>query len=344
MQAGGQRVKGKKELLARIGASTGATRLAEALPRKASLMILNYHRIGDAARTPYDSGTFSATTAEFEWQVQFLKRRYRLLTLFEALDIVHNRFPLTDPAVLLTFDDGYRDNYDEAFSVLRRHGVSATFFVPTAFVGTGVLPWWDVIAYLIKNASTDTLVLRYPAPAELQLSPGNINPTIMQVLRLFKQTVMTDPERFLFELEAACGATRPGSAAERCFLNWEEAREMQAAGMCFGSHTHTHPILSKLSVQAQTDELVRSRQILEAELSGPLDTLAYPVGQRDSFSPDSFTALRNAGYSAAFSFYSGVNRPGAIQPYNILRGAVEDESRALFRLRVALKAVASREL
>lgn len=337
-------MQGKKELLAKLSANTGLVRVLEALPRKNLLLGLNYHRIGDPAGTPYDPGTFSCTTGEFDWQVRFLSQHFRVVNLAEAVDIVQGRTVLKDSAVFLTFDDGYRDNFDEAFPVLKRHGVSASFFLPTAFVGTGVLPWWDVIAYLIKNARTERLVLSYPEPSEFDLAAEPVPRIIMRVLWLFKRPDMTDPERFVSELEAACGCPRPDTAAERCFLNWDEARAMQAAGMCFGSHTHTHPILSKLPLRTQRDELATSREILEGELRRTIDTLAYPVGQRDSFSRDTFTALKDTGYTAAFSFYSGVNRPGAVERYDILRGAAEPESRAMFRLRISLRAVAGREL
>ncbi len=337
-------MQGKKELVAEMSATTGLTRLLETLPAPPSLLILNYHRIGDPEKTPYDSGTFSATTAEFEWQVRHLKRRFRIVDLYQANDIVHGRETPRDPAVLLTFDDGYRDNFLEAFPILRQHGVSATFFLPTAFVGTGQLPWWDVIAYLIKNAKTERIVLTYPERAEFDITSANRARSSMHILRLFKKPSVTDPERFISELEAACNSRRPGTAAERCFLNWDEAREMQAGGMCFGSHTHTHPILSKLSYASQLDEFRTSREIIEGELHRTSDTLAYPVGQPDSFSPDSVKALEEAGYSTAFSFYSGVNEPGRIAPYNVLRGAVEDESRAIFRLRLALSAATRRTL
>lgn len=335
---------GKKELLATISATTGLTRLLEALPRKKLLLGLNYHRIGHPASTPYDPGTFSCTTDEFDWQVRFLRSQFRIVNLAEAVDIVLGRAPLAEPAVFLTFDDGYRDNFDEAFPVLKLHGASASFFLPTGFVGTGILPWWDIIAYLVKNSRTERIVLSYPEPAEFELAAEPVARIIMRVLWQFKHPDMTDSDRFLSELEAACDCTRPDRATERCFLNWDEAREMQAAGMWFGSHTHTHPILSRLSPASQREELASSREILEAELGRTVDTLAYPVGVRNSFSAETLTALRQTGYTAAFSFYSGVNRPGAIDPYNILRGASEPESRAMFRLRFGLKAVAAREL
>ncbi len=337
-------MQGKKEMLAQAAAATGATRLVESLPHPPSLLILNYHRVGDALATPYDSGTFSCTTAEFDWQVQYLKRRFHIVTLDEAVAIVHGRTQPKSASVLLTFDDGYRDNYDEAFAVLRKHGVSATFFLPTAFVGTGKLPWWDVIAYLAKNSTADRITLTYPEPTDFDLSPANRANAIRSVLKLFKRPSVTDAERFIAGLEAACGCARPTASAERCFLTWEEAREMQAGGMCFGSHTHTHEILGKLPGLRQLEELVVSREILERELGRAIDTLAYPVGQPDTFSAETFQALRDARYSTAFSFYSGVNLPGKIAAFNVLRGGVDGEARSVFRLRTALRAATRREL
>ena len=335
---------GKKEMLAQVSAYSGATWVLELLPGTPSLLILNYHRVGEAERTPYDSGIFSATASEFAWQVGYLKRRFPIVTLPEAVEIVHGRSVPERTVVLLTFDDGYRDNFDEVFPVLRRHGVSATFFLPTAFIGTGVLPWWDVIAYLVKTSREVRVRLSYPEPAEFDLAPPARARSIMAILKLFKRPAMTDTERFLRELEAACGTTRPAGETERCFLSWEEARAMQRAGMCFGSHTHTHEILSRLSEARQVEELEVSREIMERELDRQIDTLAYPVGQPDTFSGATVAALEKTRYRTAFSFYSGVNRPGQIQPFDVRRSGVDGESRAVFRLRTTLRATTGRSL
>ena len=114
--------------------------------------------------------------------------------------------------------------------------------------------------------------------------------------------------------------------------------------MCFGSHTHTHEILSKLSPARQVEELAVSREILERELGHPVDTIAYPVGKRWSTSADTLEALRQARYRTAFSFYAGINQPGTIEPYDVLRCGVNRESQAKFRLRLALRAATGRDL
>ena len=334
----------KKEILAHLGAYTGATRLIEAMPSPPSLLILNYHRIGDADQTPYDSGIFAATAAELDWQVGHLKRRFPIVNLDQAVDIIHGRSSLSRTSVLFTFDDGYRDNYVEAFPIFLKHQVSATFFLPTSFIGTGRLPWWDVIAYIVKTSHEKRITLTYPETVEFDLTPAHRARSIMGILKLFKRPSVTDTERFIRDLEAACGSQCPAESAERCFLNWDEAREMQRGGMCFGSHTHTHELLGKLSYARQSEELQTSREILERELDRTIDTLAYPVGKLDTFSQETFAALRNTQYQTAFSFYSGVNRPGHIQPFDVLRFGVDGASRATFRLRTALSATIGRAI
>src|SRR5882757_5686648 len=153
-------MRGKREFLARACSRTGITKVLESLPQRLVLMILNYHRVGNAADTPFDSRTFSATPEELDSQLAYLKRRFHMATLEEALGIVNgNREAPRRTSVLITFDDGYLDNYTLAFPMLRKHGVQGVFFLPTAFVGSGKLPWWDAIAYMIKKSRQKSIRL-----------------------------------------------------------------------------------------------------------------------------------------------------------------------------------------
>ncbi len=313
------------------------------LPHRPSLLILNYHRIGDASETPYDPGLFSCTVSEFDWQVGYLKARFPIVNLREALEIVHNGVKPARTAILLTFDDGYRDNHDLAYPVLCKHQVSATFFLPTAFIGTGQLPWWDQIAYVVKNSRNQRIGLTYPSQQQFDLPPGGSRDSIMRILQAFRRPETRDTERFIAELEAACDSPRPSVAAERCFLNWDEARAMQKGGMYFGSHTHTHEMLGKLPFEQQLAQLRTSRDILERELDTTINTLAYPVGSRADFNSETVRALQRAQYRTAFSFYSGINYAGRIQPFDVLRVGVDSETRPLFRLRNALRCATGRD-
>src|SRR5262249_43240345 len=157
------------------------------------------------------------------------------------------------------------------------------------------IPWWDTIAYIAKHSRRPQFQLTYPRSETFDTAAEGTNRTVMRILNLYKLPEMRDGERFLEELERACESSRP-NGDDRCFLNWEEAREMVSGGMAFGSHTHNHEILSKLPPARQFEELQVSREILEAELKQTVDTLAYPVGGRDTFSPDTVQALRKAAY------------------------------------------------
>src|ERR1700676_3620839 len=116
-KAGGEHMRGKRELVAAVFASTGVTRVLESLPRRRLLVVLNYHRIGNAHETPYDSGTFSCTAEDFEWQIGYLTRHYEIATLEQALGVLRIGAELSEPTFLITFDDGYIDNYRIAFPI-----------------------------------------------------------------------------------------------------------------------------------------------------------------------------------------------------------------------------------
>ena len=331
-------MRGKRELLSRLCSRTGLARVLEAMPQRRDLLILNYHRIGNADETPFDSGVFSATAEQFDSHIAYLKRRFHMATLEEVFAMMGGDNP-RGTSVLITFDDGYLDNYTLAFPILRSRGVQAVFFLPTAFIGTGKLPWWDVIAYIVKQSVKERIHLEYPEPANFDLMADGGKRVSMQILRLYTQPAVKDPERFIADLEKVCEVSRPEGGVERCFLDWDEARDMQQNGMAFGSHTHSHEILTRLSPELQREEVRHSREILERELNRRVDILAYPVGLKHCFSAKTISALEQTGYRAAFSFYGGSNHPGEIRPFDIRRYGVADLSFASFRLQTTLRAV-----
>ena len=327
---------GKRDVAARFSASVGATALLEMLPQRRRLLVLNYHRIGDPSQTPYDSGVFSTGVEGFDEQIGYLKRHFHMTDLEEALE--EKGKPSRGTSVLVTFDDGYLDNYQAAFPVLRSHGVRAAFFLPTAFVGTGDVPWWDAVAYIVKHSVQRKFTLQYPETSDYDLDREGRQKAIDRILVACKRNDV-DTDRLIAELSRVCECARPAAGAERCFMDWNEAREMNTAGMAFGSHTHTHPILAKLTPEDQYEELSRSREIMERELGGPVRTLAYPVGLPSTFSDSTAEVAERAGYSAAFSFYGGTNEPGQFARFDIRRVAFADPTPERMRLQSALMAV-----
>jgi peptidoglycan/xylan/chitin deacetylase (PgdA/CDA1 family) len=321
----------KRDQVARVAFRLGITGLLEVLPKRGCLTVLSYHRIGNHELSNYDPAVYSATADEFDAQISYLRRRHRVISLEEAIDLLQHSNPRVKSGILLTFDDGYLDNYDIAFPILRAHGVPAVFFLCTTYVGTAIIPWWDHIAYLVRRTTKDVIHLDYPSTQEFDLTAGRAS-ALVRILKVFKSPATKEPHRMIAAIENACEVPSP-VGSERMFLNWDEATEMLRGGMSIGSHTHTHNLLAKASYDEQVRELRTSKQILQARLGAKIASLAYPVGGLTAFSRETMDAASVAGFEAAFSNYGGFNIPGQTEPFDIRRNSV-DFGTDLCRLRL----------
>jgi peptidoglycan/xylan/chitin deacetylase (PgdA/CDA1 family) len=334
---GGLIFGGKRELLARGLCWSGISFLLSHLPARDSLLVLNYHRLGNPDDDLFDPGVFSATAEEFDNQITYLQRRVSLVTLEEALSFINGtiREKTARCRVLITFDDGYMDNYTIAYPILRSYDAQGVFFLATSMVGSCHVPWWDQIAYLVNTARRRRFTLRYPANLAVDIDRCGLAACLQKILKLYKKIENSDPERFIRELtEEADGDATPQTM--RRFLNWDEAREMIKGGMAIGSHTHSHHVLSQLTQERQCEELIKSRAILKEELGVEAKVLAYPVGGKTSFTNQTQALALKAGYRAAFSFYGGTNFQGSTSLYDIGRIGIGGQSWRRFRVQTSV--------
>jgi peptidoglycan/xylan/chitin deacetylase (PgdA/CDA1 family) len=277
--------------------------------------------------------------------MRILQKHYAVAELAEVQELVEHPERMRHCRVLVTLDDGYRDNYDVALPILRARGINATFFLATGFVGTNRVPWWDQLAYLVRRTEKRTLRLRYPRELSYDIDETSRLAVVEALLGVYKCEQTADTERFLDGVEEACGVARPQEASERLFMTWEEARGLVKGGMSIGSHTHDHELLAKLSPEEQLRQCRLSREIIARELGLEVDALAYPFGSRRSFSDVTLQCLRETGYRTAFSYYGGVNTSSkAILRYDVNRVSVAGGSVSRFRLRTAVAVVTAREL
>ncbi len=315
--------------------NTGILRVLEFLARTPGLLILTYHRIGDTAGNPFDDATFSATAEAFRAQVAHVKRWFLVPPAHEILESLA-RGSFNDPTALVTFDDGYRDNYEVAFPALLDLGVTACFFVITALIDAPRLPWWDRVAYSVKSTSVELLRLEYPERLDFDLRKTSRAVVTWRILRACKDARPFDELFFFDELAAQTGVgVDTERLGRRLFMSWDDVREMAQAGMAIGSHTATHAVLASLSEAAQGRELRSSRHRIGEVVGSRPDMLAYPVGGPEAFTDATKRLAREVGYRAAFRNGGGLNRPLMIDPFAIRRVAVEHaETHAQFRLRL----------
>jgi peptidoglycan/xylan/chitin deacetylase (PgdA/CDA1 family) len=206
--------------------------------------------------------------------------------------------------VSLTFDDGYRDNYSEAFPALRARGLPATVFVTAGHLDSGAPFWWDRLAGAVRAAPARDYSLdlgRGPETVRLD-DDSSRRRLIDQASARVKMIPHTQACAWLAALVAELGGE---PAEDRSVLTWDEAREMAAAGIEIGSHTLDHPILSRLDPAEAVRQVVISRRVIEERIGRPVRFFAYPNGTPADFTPVVERAVRAAGYEAALTTIDG---------------------------------------
>ncbi len=349
------RIANKREFLARSFRTLGILNFLEqvARMRPRSLLILTYHRIATPGveANPYYDPVVSATPEAFEKQMELLASRYHLVQLNDLDDLQSASVQRSGkPFVLITFDDGYRDNFEVALPILCRHGVPATFFVPTRYVEAPRLPWWDHVAYIIKRTQVPRFAVQRttddPDPLTVQLGecPSDVERTraITSIINQFLAGAINDEARFLAQLDEQAQVALDSSLLGReLFMGWGELNELIGAGMSVGSHGHNHLELGQLDDMMQRQELHDSKRLIEASLAREVTAIAYPYGWPGTFTARTVELAREAGYRWGFSSLEGVNQltalqstPLALKRLNIGTG----DSRLLLRARLGLYA------
>jgi len=325
----------KRALAARVLSRTGLLAIASRAMAWSGVLILNYHRIGAARQSAFDRALWSADAAAFDAQVRFLASQFDVVTPNDLPDILGRR---KGRFVLITFDDGYLDNYEVAFPILRRHGVPATFFVTTGFVDTQPLSWWDEIAWMVRTSRKSGIEAVAWLPAPVPFDEPDRERAVHALLNAYTAMPGDSTGAYLDALAAATGSGRwraeQGSAD---WMTWDMLREMRAAGMVVGGHTVNHPVLAQLSADQQWEEISGCRRRIGEELGEQMRYFSYPVGGRESFNRDTRTCLRRAGVQYAFSYYGGFRTFAPSDDLDIPRIAIEsymdaDWVRAVFLL------------
>lgn len=310
-------------LLARTGI-LGALELADRATDRVA--ILTYHRVDDVDAEPdLDPGLISATPADFRAQMEVVAARYNAISL-EALITAHReRRSLPRRAVLLTFDDGYQDFAKNAWPVLKDLGLPAVLFVSTDFpdnAGPGF--WWDRLhSALTRTRETGVDV---DGIGRLPLVDASQRRVALRRLRHHAKTLQhAEALRFIDDLIARLAEVPPLHRV----LGWAALRELAREGLSVCSHGAMHALCTRLSPNELTDELVRSKARIEAEMGASAPpTLAYPSSACDS---RVFEAVREAGYQLAFGGQRGIARLPLANPFNLVRLPVLRYRTALVR-------------
>ena len=314
-------IRSKRELAALGLEATGLRSLLSHLRIWRGALTLNYHRIGYAELSPFDPELFSATPEDFEKQVRFLSAWCDVIAPDELETARRQR---RGRFALITFDDGYVDNFTHALPILKAHGTHATFFLATGLLDRPRVPWWDEIAWMTRISDRMTISGEPWLPAPLELDPDRPGAALSRLNQLYHRLPSALREPYLDFLGEATGRGRCGvEEARDLWMTWEMVRELRAAGMALGGHTDEHVLLSEHSSERQRRELETCLRRIQDNVGVRPDAISYPYGSPASFDRTTRMCLEQAGIQHAFSYYGGYRRFNEWDPYDIPRIPIE---------------------
>jgi peptidoglycan/xylan/chitin deacetylase (PgdA/CDA1 family) len=301
--------------------------------KQGRLLILTYHNLLDEAKSGDSQGKLfqlrpSVTKRQFESHLRVLKKGFRVVSLPEIVGRIRDKGQLEEDYVVITFDDGYESFYRVGFPLLRKYDFPATVFLPTDFVNNLRMFWWDELLQIIFNA----------------VSPHKSTSALISIMgkKLSKQfcaagNVVRHQKKFLESLEAYLRNMEDGKREEKIenlkeiivahqdvkspslkILSWDQIAEMSQNGVSFESHTCSHLNLKFASLQKVEEELSRSKQIIEKNISRKVVCFAYPYEGDFETHLRVKPILQNLKYECACTCLTGVNQ-SSFDPFSLSR-------------------------
>ena len=270
--------------------------------QRAKLLTFFFHRVLERP-DPMIPGEMHAS--QFDEALRWIGDQFRVLPPLEACErLAAGTLPAR--AAIISFDDGYRDNHDVALPLLKRHRMTAAFFVATGYLGDGV-QFNDRLTEAVRAHQGDAFDAAWLGLGTLPT--GDLADRLRTLHRLregIKYLPPTERNAALERIEAACGVPASRSARDRIMMTPEEVQTLAAEGMEIGGHTVMHPILKSVDDDTAFDEIRLGREALASLLPQAPRLFAYPNGKLGTdFDPRHADMARRAGFSYAFSTQRG---------------------------------------
>ncbi len=299
-------------------------RLASRLHRRFAVngVVLMYHRVVALDSDPWG---LAVSPAHFSEHLKIL----RSCSVVSLPDLVQglSRGHLPRRPVIITFDDGYADNWDTAKPALEQHDIPATVFLATGAIGSNREFWWDELGrvLLAPGDLPNVLDLRGPACSyrcELGADttytekaylknrlwktwedpPTARHAAYSELWRQFYPLPHNQKSALLDELLDWAGLTSVVRSTHR-LISLEEVKQMGGSPLIeVGAHSVTHPALPELPLASQRAEIQESKSFLEALLNQPVSCFSYPHGD---YNAGLMSVVREAGFTSACTTAAG---------------------------------------
>ena len=246
----------------------------------------------------------------FHQQMAYLKKKYNVITLKEAINYINNKATIPPHSIVITFDDGYKSNFTLARSILDKYKLPATVFVTTSFIHQeNEAPsylWFDQIYQSFLTTKINVLDLKILQMSNMDLSTkGKRIAASEAVIGNLKELSVQSKNELVKEIVSILG---PIECDNPCYqgATWTDIKK-SSYRISIGAHTINHEILSRLSLTDASEEIVKSKSIIETATGLKVDHFAYPNGRFEDFNIMIVNAVKSAHYEGAVTTIEGIN-------------------------------------
>ena len=260
-----------RSILSRIVIGAQLAALGRGLRQQDGALILCGHRVSDD-----DEGYLQGLRpAWLDEQVGYLCRHHEVISLDRLVTCYEEKTQVPARSVVLTFDDGFLDNLQNAAPILQRHGATATVFLATDSTSSGQLPWSQRLGFLFQRSTIREVEAWGPGRVLLDLSgPQARRRSYLRVKALLAGLQRAEREEVLVSLSELLQVEPP---VDR-MLTWDDARELRAMGFGIGAHSHSHSLLARVPVAEARWEMQKSRDDIRLHLGIERPPFVFPGG------------------------------------------------------------------
>lgn len=281
--------------------------LEEHIFSERQFVILCYHGVSDRAGED-DPGALKVSISRFRQQMTYLMKTYHVVSLPEILTQIRDKQLLKTKQVVITFDDGYADNYDNAYPILQEYGLPATIFLTSKHIGTTQVFWWDRLRHILWTSAYEHFDFNIIGVREYSLKTvQEKHQTFFGIHEPLRRMKLATRLQVLEELTERLQAVPNEYEHDDFPLQWEQIREMDSALISFGAHSCTHPVLDTLNEQELTTEILDSKTIIEQHLNKKITLFGYPYGGEQDFNEIAKSILKTHHFECGCSMAFGAN-------------------------------------
>lgn len=262
-------------------------------------IILMYHRtVNELPKMLHDPNMF-ITANTLDRHINEIKKYFEIVALTNMLDAAGNNERLC----ALTFDDGWKDNFDYGFPILKNNNVGATVFIPVMDVENSNWFWFEHIFYLANFALDSGSQKEFVNYMTMVVPDWNCQDINISSLLALIELIKKRPANYIQVIvnNTYC-KFKIDFPRQKILIDWQQIDTMGMSGILFGSHGMRHDILPLLDKKSKIEAVFESLSILMDKSNCATPFFSYPNGNWDY---DIIEMVGNAGYKGATTTQNG---------------------------------------